>query len=74
MQKRSHSFLEAVTNYVIGFAVALTLQVVLYPLYGITLDLNTQAEIAGWFTVVSICRSYCVRRFFNHAHVKGWWR
>lgn len=72
MQKKSHSFLEALTNYAIGYAVALALQVVLYPYYGIHLETSAQAEIAGWFTVVSIARSYCVRRFFNLAHVRGW--
>lgn len=72
MQKKSHSLLEALTNYAIGYAVAIALQVVLYPFYGIRLEIAAQAEIAGWFTVVSIVRSYCVRRFFNHAHIRGW--
>ncbi len=65
--------MEAVANYLIGYWLAVAIQVVLYPLYGVELDFKTQAEIAGYFTVVSIARSYCVRRFFNLATVRGWW-
>lgn len=73
MQNRKMSLVESITNYLIGYWLAVWVQMVLYPLYGINLEFAAQAEIAGYFTVVSIARSYAVRRFFNMATVRGWW-
>ena len=64
-QSREASFLEAVTNVAIGFALALVTQALAYPLFGISTTLGTDSIIAAIFTVVSLIRSYLVRRAFE---------
>lgn len=64
-QPRAISLLEAVIGTAFGFAVALGLQVFVFPVYGIETDLNTNLQIAAIFTVASIIRGYLVQRLFN---------
>lgn len=64
-QSRRRSGLEAVANVAIGYGVALASQLAIFPLYGIHVPLSTNVWIGVWFTVVSLVRSYCVRRLFN---------
>lgn len=68
MQTRSQSFFESVINVLIGYTVALMVQLVVFPLYGISTSLVENMEIAIIFTIVSIFRSYAVRRVFNRFH------
>lgn len=65
MQTRSQSAIESVANVAIGIAVALLTQLIVFPLYGLEVQLSDNLQISGWFTLVSLLRSYCVRRFFN---------
>jgi hypothetical protein len=64
-QSNEESFLEAATNVSIGFAIALVTQAVAYPLLGISSTFETNSIIAAIFTVVSLIRSYLVRRAFE---------
>lgn len=64
-QSRLGSVLEALANVAIGYGVALASQLVILPMYGVRLDLWANVEIGLWFTLVSICRSYVLRRCFN---------
>jgi hypothetical protein len=59
------SLVEAGTNVVAGYLLALVTQRLLYPLFGIVTTLSTDAMIAGVFTAVSLARSYVVRRVFE---------
>ncbi len=68
MQTRLQSLIESVLNVAIGFGVALAAQIVVFPLYGMTVALDQNLQIGAIFTVVSIVRSYGVRRFFNWLH------
>lgn len=72
MQKKQHSLLEAAAGVLIGYAIAIISQIIIYPRYGMILDLEVQAEIAGLFTIISLIRSYSIRRLFNFIHIKGW--
>lgn len=65
MQTKLQSFTESVFTVAIGFVVAWVVQLVVFPLYGIHIDHSTHLEIVLIFTVVSIIRSYFVRRLFN---------
>lgn len=65
MQRRWHSLAESLTNVAIGYMVALGSQLLVFPLYGMRIDLTTNLEIGAWFTVISILRSYLVRRWFT---------
>lgn len=59
------SAVEAVTNTAVGYLVALITQLILYPLFSIEVRLDQNFLIAAIFTVVSLIRSYAVRRLFN---------
>ena len=64
-QSRLQSFIESLCNVVIGYIVALTTQMVVFPWFGITVSLDKNVAIGLIFTVVSIIRSYLLRRLFN---------
>lgn len=64
-QSRKHSALEAVANVVVGYGVAIASQLVIFPLFGIHIPLASDLAIGGLFTVVSLARSYALRRLFN---------
>jgi hypothetical protein len=65
MQSKKHSFIEALTNCFIGWLVAFLSQLVIFPIVDIHVDLYTNLEISVYFTLVSLLRSYCLRRIFN---------
>lgn len=65
MQSRRMSLLESIANVAIGYLVALGGQIVVFPLVGVHVDMRTNLVIGAAFTVISIARSYCVRRLFN---------
>lgn len=66
-QPKKYSFLESIANVVIGYFVALGSQILFFPLLGLEVSLQTNIKIGLIFTVVSIIRSYLIRRLFN------WW-
>lgn len=65
MQSRTHSAIEAVTNVAVGYGVAVATQVAVFPLFGVNLPLSQNLAIGVIFTVVSLVRSYALRRLFN---------
>jgi hypothetical protein len=65
-QTRSASLAEATTNVFVGFVLAFLMQRGLYPVFGIITTARTDFLIAGVFTLVSLIRSYLVRRAFEH--------
>lgn len=67
-QSRKHSMLEALVNVLIGYGIALAAQMLIFPLFGIHISLQDNIVIGLLFTVVSIVRSYALRRLFNRWH------
>lgn len=65
MQSRTMSFLEAVTNVVVGFALAVLTQMLVFPVFGIAVPFDQHVSIAAIFTLVSLARGYLLRRVFN---------
>lgn len=65
MQSRTMSFIEAVTNVVVGFALAVLTQVLVFPVFGIAVTFDQNVSIAVIFTLVSLARGYVLRRVFN---------
>jgi hypothetical protein len=59
------SFIESIVNVLIGYVVAVSAQVAIFPLFEINISLRENLEIGAIFMVVSISRSYLVRRLFN---------
>jgi hypothetical protein len=64
-QTRKQSAFEAAANIAVGFVIALASQLVIFPMYGVHVPLSTDIAITGWFTVISLVRSYALRRAFN---------
>lgn len=56
---------ETITNVAIGLVVSFLSQVVIFKFYDIHISLAQNLELTLYFTVVSIVRSYVLRRFFN---------
>lgn len=64
-QSKRHSLVESLSNIAIGYGVALASQIVVFPFFGIRASLSDNIQIGAWFTVISLVRSYCVRRIFT---------
>lgn len=65
MQSRGMSFVEASANIIVGFIVATAANFWVLPLFGFHSTLTNSAEISVVFTVISLVRSYVMRRIFN---------
>jgi hypothetical protein len=63
------SGVESVTNVAVGYGVAVGTQLVVFPWFGLDVPMTDTLLIGAVFTVVSIVRSYALRRLFN-----GWAR
>lgn len=64
-QTRLASLIEAVISTAIGFVVSVFLTALVLPAYGHAVTFGQNLQITAIFTVASILRSYCVRRWFN---------
>jgi hypothetical protein len=64
-QSRLLSAIESVANTVVGYGVALASQLAIFPMFGVHLPLSSNLAIGAWFTVISLVRSYVLRRWFN---------
>ena len=64
-QTRTMSAIESIANVLIGYCVAITTQVFVFPLFDIYAITSDHLAIGAIFTVVSLIRSYVLRRFFN---------
>jgi len=65
--RQSHrmSLAEAIANVVIGYILAVATQVAVFPLFGIRIALADDLMIGLAFLVVSLARSYVLRRVFE---------
>lgn len=64
-QTRLESLVEVIINVVIGWIIGLITQLIVFPMYNIHVVFTDQLWISSVFTVVSIIRSYIIRRWFN---------
>ena len=64
-QSRTVSLVEARTNVVVGYLLALGVQAALFPLLGLEVALTENLLIGAAFTVVSLVRSFVLRRLFE---------
>lgn len=71
-QSRRASLAEAITNTVVGYALAVLTQIVVFPLYGLAVDLPSHLGIGAAFVVVSLARSYVLRRIFERLRGARW--
>ncbi len=71
MQSKLHSLIESLTNILIGYTVAIAAQLVIFPLFGLHVPMSDNLLIGACFTVVSLVRSYLLRRWFNRLAIKS---
>ena len=64
-QTKTQSAVESVANVAIGYGVSLAANAAILPLFGIAISTADNLVIGAIYTVISIARSYCVRRAFN---------
>lgn len=64
-QSRVMSLAEAMANVMVGYGVAVLVQMVLFPVFGLTVTVRQNLIIGLAFTAVSIVRSYALRRLFE---------
>ena len=64
-QTRLGSWLEAWANIAVGFAINWTANMLVLPLFGFYVTAATAFHIGLIFTVISLVRSYVLRRVFN---------
>jgi len=70
-QSRTMSLVEAVTNVLIGYGVAVATQMLVFPLFGFAASLQDNLAIGFVFTAVSLVRSYLLRRAFETLRVRS---
>mgnify|MGYP001583792303 CR=1 FL=1 len=70
-QSRPMSLVEAVTNVAVGYGLAVGTQMMVFPFFGLDTTLADNLTIGAIFTVVSIARSYGLRRLFEAIRVRG---
>lgn len=64
MQSKIQSLIESIVNILIGYFTALFSQLLVFPLFDINIPLSDNLLIGLYFTIISLVRSYLVRRYF----------
>lgn len=64
-QPRLMSLVEAVANVIVGYGVAVVTQILIFPIFGLHTTLAQNLKMGVVFTVVSVARSYILRRLFE---------
>ena len=67
-QSKSASLCEAITNVSFGFGISVLANFYVLPLWGFKVSPRTSLEIGLAFTLISVIRSYLLRRLFNWYH------
>lgn len=65
-QTKKQSLAEACVNVVIGYIIAVGGQLILFPLFGVKSSIGQNLWIGLGFTIISLVRSYLIRRYFNN--------
>jgi len=64
-QSRTMSLVEAVANVVVGYGFAVITQILIFPIFGLHTTLAQNLKMGAIFTIVSIARSFALRRVFE---------
>jgi len=60
------SFVESVFNIIVGFMINFFANMFILPLFGMPFDLTNFGLIGILYTIISVSRSYTLRRLFVH--------
>ena len=64
-QSRLMSLVESVANVIVGYGVAVVTQILIFPVFGLHTTLAQNLKMGALFTIVSLGRSYALRRLFE---------
>lgn len=70
-QSRAMSLVESLANVAVGYGVAVVTQILIFPVFGLHATLAQNLTMGAVFTVVSIVRSFALRRLFEAIRVRG---
>ena len=70
-QSRAMSLVESVANVVVGYAIAVASQILIFPAFGLHMTMAQNLKLAAAFTIISICRSFALRRIFEAIRIRG---
>jgi hypothetical protein len=70
-QSRAMSLVEAATNVVVGYVLAILTQIVVFPWFGIDAALGEHMAIGLAFVGVSLARAYLLRRLFEAIRMRS---
>jgi hypothetical protein len=69
-QSKLMSWLESLINIAVGFGISLLAQMYFLPLLGVNIDFHQNLVFALIMTVISIVRSFTLRRLFEALHIR----
>ena len=69
-QSRLMSLVESIANVIVGYGFAVVTQILIFPIFGLHTTLAQNLKMGLVFTVVSIARSYVLRRLLEAIRVK----
>lgn len=64
-QTKKGSLIESFINVLVGFSLSMGTNILLMAAYGFHVTIHQQFQLTAIFTVLSIGRSYLLRRLFN---------
>lgn len=64
-QSRLGSLVEAIINVIIGFVINFAANMLFFPMFGWHIDVKQNFILGAIYTVISVARSYTIRRWFN---------
>lgn len=70
-QPRVMSLVEAITNVVVGYGVAVVAQILVFPVFGLQATLVQNLKMGGIFALISMSRSFVLRRLFEAVRVRA---
>ena len=70
-QSRLMSLAESIANVIVGYGVAVVTQILIFPIFGLHTTLAQNLTMGAVFTVVSIARSFALRRVFEAIRVRS---
>ena len=70
-QSRLMSLVETVANVIVGYGVAVVTQILIFPVFGLHTTLAQNLKLGLVFTIVSIARSFALRRVFEAIRMRS---
>ncbi len=70
-QSKRHSLFESISNVIVGFIISVAANWIVLPWFGYAVSIKDSAGIGLVLTVVSVIRSYLLRRLYNQIYLKG---